>query len=176
MRNGFTLIELLVVLVLIAMMAALAVPRIGSSIANLELKTTAQKVAGMLKSARSTAVSEKMPTIAAFEAKKNRWRVMPIPESFRYDLDGFDQQWPEIEQDENTKILYNYEMPAEIGLNALAADGSIIDKRIVGIAFYPNGASNGGQLRLYKKGHNEFGYEVAVDPLTGIVSVSETEE
>jgi len=55
--RGFTLIEIIIVLVIMGLMAAFAGPRIAKSLGGLSLRTTAKKVAGALRYAKSRSVT-----------------------------------------------------------------------------------------------------------------------
>lgn len=57
-NNGFTLIELLLVIVILGVVAALAVPNFGKTLARLELQTTADDLAYLIRYAQSRAVTQ----------------------------------------------------------------------------------------------------------------------
>src|SRR6266404_5521520 len=54
--SGVTLIEMLVVMTLIAMLAAVAAPSVGSGIETVRLRTTAERLAATLRTARGRAI------------------------------------------------------------------------------------------------------------------------
>lgn len=60
-ENGITLMELMIVVVIIGIIGAMAVPRFQIAVDRMNYRTTARKVTSTLRSARSNAISQKVP-------------------------------------------------------------------------------------------------------------------
>ncbi len=74
--RGFTLLEMLVVVAIVATMAAVALPSIGTYIRNYKIKGASQEVAGEVTSARSKAIMSNTNagvSFVAVDADSYRW-------------------------------------------------------------------------------------------------------
>ena len=139
---GVTLIELLVVLTLMAILAAIAVPMLGSGVSNSELKSAARKVAAGLRMARDDAVATRLDTRLVLDLERRTFQ---------------------IERDSHVHAL-----PRELEVKLFTAQNDIVSDHVGAIRFYPDGGSTGGRVTL-AAGERKF--EVDVDWLTGRVAI-----
>lgn len=139
---GVTLIELLVVLALMALLATIALPMLGPGVSSTAMKSAAREVASALRSARSRAMATRQETLVMIDLENRRFVV------------GSDASAREL--------------PKEIELKLFTAQMDLVDDKVGGIRFYPDGGSNGGRVTL-SAGERKF--EVDVDWLTGRVAI-----
>ena len=81
-QRGFTLLELLVVAAIVATMAAVALPSIGTYIRNYKIRGATSEVAGELQSSRSKAVmtnTNRGVSFVAVDADSYRWVQEDLP-------------------------------------------------------------------------------------------------
>jgi general secretion pathway protein H len=139
---GFTLLELLVVLVIMAIVAGMTIPMLGSGVSNGELKSAARKVAAGLRMARSDAVATRQDTRVLLDLEHRTFQV---------------------ERDARVHAL-----PRDLDMKLFTAQSDLVNERTGAIRFYPDGGSNGGRVTL-AAGERKF--EVDVDWLTGRVAI-----
>ena len=73
--RGVTLLELLVVLSIMAVVAAIALPRFGGGVSTAELKSAARQVAAGLRLARSEALATRRETTVTVDLERHLFRV-----------------------------------------------------------------------------------------------------
>lgn len=142
--TGFTLIELLAVLFILALVAAVVVPSLGSG-ASVELKSAARGLAAGLRQTRNRALNDNRSAVLALDVAKHE-----------YQLPG----------DRRVRKL-----PERIDIVLFTARSEQLGKDRAGIRFFPDGSSTGGRITLSIDGMR---YLVDVDWLTGKVSVIES--
>ncbi len=155
-RSGFTLIELLVVLVIISILSVLVVPRIGSQMTRLNIKTAVKRTAAVLRYARSCAYSEKMVYTALFDpdngrveiVSKNIYKISP-------------EESNDSGENSGKKI---YSLPGDIRLRSADPDDNQ-EGAFFSIIFFPDGRSSGGEILLTNARKRE--YSIKVDFITG---------
>jgi len=76
-RRGFTLVELLVVMVLMAVIASFAVPRIGDFIYADQLKTTVRKLVGLIHRSAQMARQNQMPYLLTYRSGERLFVAKP---------------------------------------------------------------------------------------------------
>ncbi|UTW12180.1 GspH/FimT family pseudopilin [Marinobacterium rhizophilum] len=155
-QAGFTLLELLVVLVLATLMLSLVVPRFAAVVPGVELKSTAQKTASLLRYARSRAMAESRLIALSLDRQTHGLRLsgrdepVPLPDTLSLSL-----------SDAGGLALGNeILMPLDLGASAPAPS----------IRFYPDGGSSGGSLLLSGPSGR---YRIEVDWLTGGVHIDD---
>lgn len=139
---GVTLIELLVVLMLLAIIAAIAIPMLGPGVSNAELRSAARQVAAGLRMARDDAVATRTDTRVTLDLEHRTFQ---------------------IERDPRVHAL-----PRELEMKLFTAQSDIVDEHVGAIRFYPDGGSTGGRVTL-SAGERKF--DVDVDWLTGRVAI-----
>ncbi|MDY6992516.1 MAG: GspH/FimT family pseudopilin [Pseudomonadota bacterium] len=139
--NGFTLLELLTVMAIIAMMAALVIPHIGSGQVSV-LKAQVREAVAVLNYARRSAIVEGQAKTTVFYNKQESKTTDTVEKKIvpgQWVSRGARLQWgnqqPQAEQETSQKIT-----------------------------FYPEGGSSGGEFIL---SHQEFKAKITVNPLTG---------
>jgi general secretion pathway protein H len=143
LARGVTLLELIVVLVLMAVIAVAAAPRIGKGIGALDQRHAAQKISALFKSARNDAVAQRKETVVAINIKA-------------LTVTGHERE--------------AVKLPDGVTLDLTTIEKERIDDDSAGIRFYPDGGSTGGRV-VIKKGARSL--RVDVDWLTGRVKVTE---
>ena len=156
-ENGFSLLELLVVLVIISLMSAMIVPRIGGTIEKLNLKTAANKIAASLRYARSRAVSEKETYVVSFDFDANRMVVFTESSVINAQVEGADIT-PQI-----------YELPEGAWLEVAESIRGEEETKLFEVFFYPSGNSSGGKITL--SGEKNRTYTLQIDFITGTVKL-----
>jgi general secretion pathway protein H len=184
--RGFTLIELMIVLVIMGFVLAFAGPRVAKSLLGLTLKTTAKKIAGTLRYAKSQAVNTGHQYNVILDVERNR--VIVVRLSHPKSLDIMTQDNTTVEEDsldeEETNLSVIGEMtqqikicplPDEITFSKITiADEDPDDEEgdeIYQMAFFPNGTAQGAEIILADS--KERTYRIGVHFLTGVVSVAE---
>jgi general secretion pathway protein H len=140
--RGVTLLELLIVLSLMAIVAAMVYPRIGSGVSTTELKSAARQMAAALRLARSDALATRRESFVSIDLERRVFRVDRDPREIA--------------------------LPKDVELKLFTAQSDLISDKAGAIRFYPDGGSNGGRVTLAA---GERKYEVDVDWLTGRVAI-----
>lgn len=139
---GVTLIELLVVLALMAVLAGLVLPMLGPGVSTSAMKGAARELAAGLRQARSDAMALRRETLVMIDLEGRRFVVGDEPK-------------PRA-------------LPKELDIKLFTAQMDIVDDKVGGIRFYPDGGSNGGRVTL-AVGERKF--EIDIDWLTGRVAI-----
>ena len=163
-KRGYTLLELLVVLVIIILASAFVVPRLGSSLGNLSIKTAAKKLSASLRYARNSAVSEKVTYVTLFNIDDNRILVIPEKENVDESL-----QNSSSDEERQSKASLTYELPPDIKIEkTMTFSGEVVSDSF-SILFFPNGSSTGGEITLISEKDRRS--RVLVDMVTGSVKI-----
>jgi general secretion pathway protein H len=174
--KGFTLIELIVVLVIISLMTALVTPRLIGSLTKMNLKTSAQKISSFLRYARSQAVSEQTVYHAVFDFENNSMYIKN--EKPPDEQDTYFKAEIESAETDNSKSgrsgIQSYIFPEGVVIKKAIIANEEIDSGSFNIIFYPAGSSSGGIVVLMDE--KERRYQINIDFITGIISLSEPDE
>lgn len=148
--RGFTLLEILIVTILIALIAGIGIPRFIGSLERAEVKSVAAKVAGMMRSARLTAVSEKVPVTVKVDTKSRTVSAVYIT------------------GDGEKRAAQPVTIPA--GVNVWTGHSGNFYHRPLSVEFAPTGSSTGGEFLIAAVGSSPTdadGYLVRLNPLSG---------
>jgi general secretion pathway protein H len=141
-QHGVTLLELLVVLALMALLATVTLPLLGSGVSTTAMKGAARELAAGLRQARTEAMASRRETLVMIDLEGRRFVVGDEPK-------------PRA-------------MPDGIEVKLFTAQMDIVNDKVGGIRFYPDGGSNGGRVTLAA---GERRFEVDIDWLTGRVAI-----
>jgi general secretion pathway protein H len=140
--RGVTLLELLIVLSIMAVLAALVVPRFTGGVSGSALKGATREIAAGLRVARSEALATRKETRLLLDLEQRTFRVEP-----------------------DTRV---HSLPKEIELKLFTAQSDLLSEKVGAIRFFPDGGSNGGRVTLAA---GERKYNVDIDWLTGRVAI-----
>ena len=168
MRNrGFTLVETVVVLVLISLSIALITPSLSRFSKRVELKATAQKVSGILRSFRSESIQKGRVYQILFDSGTGEIRIRALEK---------EEQEGEKKQEEGKKGTEEaatqerrYALPGGVQIKEVKIPSPEFPSDLPTIEFYPTGGSNGGAILLEMQ--DQKGYWIKVHFLTGIVGI-----
>lgn len=141
--TGYTLLELLVVVALMGLLLAVVPAHLGGG-SGAELRAAARSVAAGLRHARAIAVGQKTETVFQLDLAEKKFRV-----------------------GSETK---EHALPREVDLKLFTGQREVVNERLGGIRFYPDGGATGGRVTL-AVGERKF--EVDVDWMTGRVSIED---
>lgn len=159
MRKGFALIELILVVIIIGISVALISPSLSRLSKTTELRSTAQKIAAILRHSRSEAVNKgrvyQVLLHTELREVKVRW-MKPNEEEER-----------EEKREKPSPAVYAF--PEGIFIREVELKTVQYGSELPAIEFYPNGGSNGGSFLLETEVHK--GYRIKVHFLTGMVEI-----
>ncbi len=158
--RGFSLLELVVVLALLSLSVALMAPSLSRFSKSVELKAAAKKVAAILRNCRSEAIHKGKVYQVVFDSNLMTVKIQTI--------DSNEEQGGD-EKKETTATPKSYALPAGVQMKELNIESNQYDSDLPAIEFYPNGASNGGDLLLDTQ--TQKGYRIKVHFLTGTVVI-----
>ena len=186
--RGFTLMELVIVMVIMSLILAFVGPRVAKSLGGLSIKSSAKKVAGALRHAKSQAVnSGRMSSVIFDNREKKRLIVVSArraPASVDADNESDEDYSEDLSQSEDAlaaqaaalqRQVKIYDLPEDIFLRKITI-GAVEeepseDEGIYQMTFFPNGTSQGGEILLADSRDRVF--QIEVDFLTGDVFVAE---
>lgn len=184
--GGFSLVEIMIVLVIMTLVLGLAGPRVAKDMAVLHLRTTAKQFAASLRWARSQAVTTGRIYNAVFDCGGGRLIISDYAGAAEPGVrkpdrgaDGLiEEEAPDEEAQDARAVLKIFELPDDIFISRVEiADVIVADpgrESIYQMTFFPDGTSAGGEIKIADKQRRS--YAVAVDFLTGIVSLEEADD
>lgn len=155
-NKGFTLLEIILVILLLSLSAYLVVPSLARWAKAIELKGTTQKIAGILRYYRLSAIQKGQVHQILIDQKQRKLIIRALQSEKK---DGGEFTWVE-------KI--KYQIPESINLKE-EVSSSEYTTELPAIEFYPTGQANGGQILLADS--EQKGYRIKVSFLTGLVEV-----
>ena len=141
---GATLLEMLVVLTIVALTLVVAVPWVGRPSTALDLRTMTQDIASRLRAARAAAIVRQDDVTVRFDLEKRTFAVSGTAKAF----------------------------PLAAGLDMMVTSAREArgTQKDAAIAFFSDGSSSGGEVRLSAGGKRS---SIAIDWLTGAVRIGD---
>jgi len=166
--RGFTLLELIVVLIIIGVGSALVIPRLMGGMGSLGVRTTAGKIAAVLRYAGSRAVSRKIEYTAVFDLDHNRLVLEFVDDRKAVENEDVAE---EISAARPERV---YDLPRKIFFKKVTIENNgmpeeALEAGIFRMTFYPNGGSTGGVVCLADDRDKR--YIIRVDRITGSVKI-----
>lgn len=158
-ERGFSLLEVVIVMVLLGLTAALMAPSFSRFSKSIELKTTAKKVAAILRYCRSEAVSKGKVHQVSFDSNLMVVKAQSIET----------EDPKETGQAEPRTASKSFSIPPGVQMKELNIESTQYPADLPAIEFYPNGGSNGGDFILDAQGLK--GFKIKVNFLTGTVVI-----
>jgi type II secretion system protein H len=182
--DGFSLMELMIVMVIMSIMLALAGPRVAKGLGGLTMTTTAKKVAGSLRYARSQAVSRAQVYTVLFDREGNRVvvRAVPNPTSAFESTEVEEQEWTGeeqedvVQQEDERPEIKTYSLPEGLVFKELIIGKEQIpeeEENVAQLSFFPDGSSQGGKIMLMDQ--KERTVVIAINFLTGVTTIAKEE-
>lgn len=149
-HKGFSLLELMVVLVIIGFISGLVVPRIGSTLPNIRLKTTARHLAAMFRYCSNMAMnkSKALRLVMDIDGQK----IFLVTE---IDFSKANQSLTSyLSEQEDAQAFDNetlYRVPDNVSILNVTAPAAIDEKQVSGlfsVLFFSNGSSTGAVIKL----------------------------
>ncbi len=162
-RRGFTLIELTVTLLIITIILAITLPKIGNAIFSSDLNHSVRQLRALLSVARNNAILERVPRRIVCDIPKGEIR---IEREIRKQND--DQDTVRYERDRSV-LIHTFRLPAGVKIEDVITETG--EKELNGIATLRigvNGTIAGNLIHLKKKGEP---VTLKINPLTGRVTI-----
>ncbi|HZQ59863.1 MAG TPA: GspH/FimT family protein [Casimicrobiaceae bacterium] len=141
--RGLTLLELLIVLMLMAIVAAMVVPMLGSGVSNTQLKSAARELAAGLRLARNEAVASRREAVLTLDLAERSYRIGTDPRKRT--------------------------LPHDLDVKLYTAQKDLVSENVGAVRFFPDGGSTGGRVTL-AAGERKF--DIDIDWLTGRVVIA----
>lgn len=144
LRRGFTLIELLLVMVIMAVIAAVATPNIGSGNKTASLNAVAREILSALRFVRGQALTQHKESIFLVNLEDNSYHITGREKVFK--------------------------IPKDIAVTLDIAQSQMIDASQGGIRFFADGSSSGGRITLELSENKR---QLDVNWLTGQIKIND---
>lgn len=144
--RGFTLVEIIAVVALIALAMTLVAVTVGDGLTNAKVKAASRDLVAALLYTRGQAIVKREPQALAVDVDGRRYRAPG-------------KKWVEL--------------PKEMEIKILTARSEMEGEGIGRIRFYPDGASTGGNIELFR---GEAVWRIDVNWLTGEVALSDGQD
>lgn len=170
--SGFTFLELMIVIVLLAILVAVALPRMGGAFQNSQLRSTSRELTTTLRYARYAAVLRNKATEVRFDPLAGTFRLLPTrilsDGSIEDDNDLDDvlkEEATRDKDDESFRLTADTTqlrlLPKDIFFTTIASAAPPTEKdNLPRIVFYPDGTATAGTVGIQNKRKQAYTLEV----------------
>lgn len=160
MKRGFVLLELILVIIILSLSLILVSPSLSRFSKSTELRSTAQKIAAILRHSRSEAIHKGKVYQIVLRPESREIRVLWI------EPDGGSMEEEKAKQEVSSQP---FALPSWISMEEVELKPPQYPTEFQTIEFYPNGGSNGGSLIL--QGDEQQRYRIKIHLITGMVEI-----
>lgn len=154
-RGGFTLIEIILVIMIVMLLGAIALPKIGSTMQHLRLRQGGREVASVMRLARDSAVVRNSPVEVIFMMKNkgaDEYQLVLLQDDMERIKPTQRRSWHRGEgllSIPGPEWLRVRELPKDVCFSQISSSAPLTeDKRRPRIIFYPDGSATGGTICL----------------------------
>lgn len=144
-QNGYTLLELIVVLVIMSVVMAVLLPRLGTQLSGSSLRSTRLDFSSIAWAARYRAADTGAPHFVVVDRKAGELRLLG--------RDG-------------ATVLLRKQLPQKVAIARMELQGKQKTGRDMRITFYPQGTATSAEVQLATGGER---LSLAVNPANGAV-------
>lgn len=147
-RDGFTLLELIVVMVIMSIVLAVQLPRMGGRLTGSSLRSAAQAVTTLACAAKFRAADTGRPHVLIVDSRKNQMQLFMSP---------------------NGGPLMSKRFPEGVTVRRMKSQGREVDESLLRIFFYPRGTATQAELVLSGV-TGDRSSAITVSPADGVVN------
>lgn len=177
-RQAFTLLEILMVILIMGILVAITMPRMGGTFAIARLKASARDLAGMLRYARNTAVLREQPCEIRFDLDKGQYQLVLMDASGDIYNEKHPKRLARKRQEDTTAHVMGddvagvRQLPNRVNFTVIYTDAPLTeDTHRPRVIYYPDGSATPATIAI--EDDRKHVISVEVFRTTGMARVSQ---